>query len=121
MSGYAYLVATIALTVYGQHVTKWRVDAVARLPSGHRARLAFLARLLLDRWIFSGMVAVALAGLTWFAALSALDLSVAYPFVAASFVLVLPLSSLLFGEPMTRQKIVGLILICGGLVVANTG
>jgi multidrug transporter EmrE-like cation transporter len=121
MSGYAYLAATVALTVYGQLVTKWRVDAAAALPTGHRARLAFLARLLLDRWIFSGMIAAALAGLTWFAALSALDLSTAYPFLVASFVLVLPLSTLLFGEPMTRHKVVGLILICGGLLVANTG
>ncbi len=121
MTGYGYVAVTVALTVYGQLVTKWRVDAVAGPTVGPRPRLGFLARLLLDRWIFSGMLAAALAGLTWFAALSALDLSVAYPLVAASFALVLPLSSLLFGEPMTRQKVVGLTLICGWLLVANAG
>lgn len=121
MTGYGYVAVTVALTVYGQLVTKWRVDAVAELPLSRRPRVRALARLLLDRWILSGMVAAALAGVTWFAALSALDLSVAYLFVAASFALVLPLSSLLFGEPMTRQKVVGLTLICGGLLLANTG
>ncbi len=121
MTGYGYVAATVALTVYGQLVTKWRVDAVARPPAGRGPRFRFLARLLLDRWIFSGMLAAALAGVTWFAALSVLDLSAAYPFIAASFALVLPLSSLLFGEPMTRQKVVGLALICGGLLVANVG
>lgn len=121
MSAYAYLAITVVLTVYGQLVTKWRVDAVGRLPLGRRPRFASLARLLLDRWIFSGMVAAALAGLTWFAALSALALSTAYLFVAASFAMVLALSSLLFGEPMTRQKVMGMILICGGLLMANSG
>ena len=121
MSGYAYVAATVALTVYGQLMTKWRMNAVTGLPVGRRARFGFLARLLLDRWIFSAMVAAAFAGLTWFGALQALDLSTAYPFVAASFALVLPLSSLLLGEPMTRQKLLGLALICGGLLVANAG
>lgn len=119
MSGYAYLAITVAFTVYGQLVTKWRVDRVDALPVGAVRRFAFLGRLLFDRWIFSGMLAAVLAGLSWFAALNALDLSVAYPFVAASFALVLPLSSWLFGEDITRDKLTGLALICAGLVLTD--
>jgi drug/metabolite transporter (DMT)-like permease len=32
---------------------------------------------------------------------------------------VLPLSAWLFGEPLTRRKVLGVGLICAGLVLAN--
>ena len=119
MSGYSYVALTVGLMVYGQLVTKWRVARAGELPRPAIARLRSLVRLLLSPWVLSGMVAAALAGVTWVAALDELDLSLAYPFVAATFVLVVPLSSWLFGEPMTREKVLGVALISAGLVIAN--
>ena len=116
MTGYGYVALTVALTVYGQIVTKWRLRGI---PRSATRRLRSLVRLLADPWILSGMVAAALAGVTWLLALNEVELGIAYPFVAASFALVLPLSALLFGEPMTRNKVLGVGLVCIGLVVAN--
>ncbi|MBA2505699.1 MAG: EamA family transporter [Thermoleophilaceae bacterium] len=119
MSGYAYVAVTVALTVYGQLVTKWRVNEHGDFPVAGGARIRALALLLVEPWVLSGMVATGLAGLTWIEALGELDLNVAYPFVALSFVLVMVLSARLFGEPMTRAKVAGSTLICAGLVLAN--
>jgi drug/metabolite transporter (DMT)-like permease len=116
VTGYGYIALTVGLTVYGQIVTKWRLREV---PRSAARRPRFVVRLLADPWIVSGMVAAALAGVTWLLALNEVELGIAYPFVAASFALVLPLSALLFGEPMTRNKVVGVGLVCLGLVVAN--
>lgn len=116
MTGYGYVALTVALTVYGQIVSKWRLTGVSRRAA---PRLRFLVGLLADPWILSGMAAAALAGVTWLLALNEVELGIAYPFVAASFALVLPLSALLFGEPMTRNKVLGVGLVCIGLVVAN--
>jgi multidrug transporter EmrE-like cation transporter len=116
VTGYGYVAVTVALTVYGQIVSKWRLTGVSRGPA---PRVRFLVGLLADPWILSGMAAAALAGVTWLLALNEVELGIAYPFVAASFALVLPLSALLFGEPMTRNKVLGVGLVCIGLVVAN--
>jgi multidrug transporter EmrE-like cation transporter len=116
---YGYVGLTVALTVYGQLVTKWSVMRAGELPRGRIPRLRRLVRLLFDPWVLSGMVAAAVAGVAWLAALDELELSVAYPFVAATFALVVLLSSRLFGEPMTRDKVLGVGLICAGLVIAN--
>ena len=119
MSGGAYVALTVMLTVYGQIVTKWRAGDAEHDTGPALRRLRSLVRLLFDPWVFSGMLATVLAGVTWVAALDKVDLSVAYPFVAAGFAVVLPLSAWLFGEPLTRRKVLGVGLICAGLVLAN--
>ena len=62
-----------------------------------------------------------IAAFAWIAALSKLDLSTAYPFVAASFALVLVLSAIVFDERLTGPKIIGAVLIVIGLIVGSQG
>jgi multidrug transporter EmrE-like cation transporter len=121
VSGVAYVALTVVLTVYGQIVTKWRAGGAEHDTGPALRRLRALVRLLFDPWVLSAMVATGVAGVTWLAALDQVQLSVAYPFVAAGFVAVLPLSAWLFGEPLTRRKALGVGLICAGLVLANVG
>lgn len=47
--------------------------------------------------------------------MSKFDLSFAYPFMSLSFVLVLALSVLLFGETLTLGKVVGITFIIIGV------
>ena len=54
---YLYICATIAFTVYGQLILKWRIAQVGQLPAELLDRLKFLFGLLLDPAIFSGFVA----------------------------------------------------------------
>jgi drug/metabolite transporter (DMT)-like permease len=115
--GYAWVFATIALTVYGQLVIKWRVGAHGPLPESAGAAAFFLARLLLDPLILSGLAAAFLAALAWMAALTELELSRAYPLMSLSFVLVLALSVWLLGEPLTPGKAAGIALIVAGTIV----
>jgi len=50
-------------------------------------------------------------------AISALDLSRAYPFMASNFLIVAMVSAPLFGETLTAGRITGLILVVAGLVL----
>jgi len=118
---YAYVFATVLLTVYGQIVVKWQVMAVARPLETWSDRVHLLLHLLLNPWIVSSLVAALLAALCWMLAMTKLDLSHAYPFVSLSFVLVLVLSALVFHEPLNWYKIVGVALIVGGVAVSSQG
>ncbi len=118
---YLYIAATIALTVYGQFVLKWRIVTFGALPSGLSDRLAFLISLLLDPAIFSGFFAAFLASLAWMAAMTKFELSYAYPFMSLNFVIVLLIGGWLLGETVTAQKCVGVALIVVGTVVAARG
>jgi len=118
---YLYIFATIAFTVYGQLILKWRIGSFGPLPSDTTDKLKLLICLLFDPAIFSGFAAAFLASLAWMAAMTKFDLSHAYPFMSLNFVVVLLLSGWLLSEPMTLQKILGVGLIVLGTLVAARG
>ncbi|CAI9003619.1 undecaprenyl phosphate-alpha-L-ara4N flippase subunit ArnE [Brevibacillus sp. IT-7CA2] len=68
------------------------------------------------------MVGLALYGLSafiWIAALEKVQLSYAYPMAALGYVLVAVLSFLIFNEPLSLTRIVGLAIIVVGVVVIS--
>jgi multidrug transporter EmrE-like cation transporter len=82
--------------------------------------LRFLSSLALNPWVLSCYAAAFLAAICWMAAMTKFDLSYAYPFTSISFILVLLLSAFLFQEAITAAKVIGLVLIIAGIVVASS-
>ena len=117
--GYFYIFGTIFFTVYGQIILKWRINGIGSLPENFTDKIFFLIKLLFDPWIFSGFVAAFIASLFWMAAMTKFDISYAYPFMSSAFVLVFLLSVILFHEPITWQKIIGLLLIIAGIIITS--
>jgi len=118
---YFYIFLTIVLTVYGQIVIKWQVLKAGSLPGLLPEKINFIVHLLFNPWIVSALFAALLASVFWMAAMTKLQLSHAYPFMGLTFVLVLLGSGVFFQEPVTTLKIVGVLLIVLGLVVASQG
>jgi drug/metabolite transporter (DMT)-like permease len=116
---YGYVFLTVALTVYGQLVLKWRIADFGAMPPGFREKIVWLVTLCFEPWIFSGFVAAFLASLAWMAALTRFELSYAYPFTSLSFVLVLVLSVWMLGESLNAYKVLGVALIVAGTIVAS--
>lgn len=121
MLGPSLIATTIVLTVYGQLVVKWRVRNAGVFPESTGDRASFLARLLVEPWIISVFVAAAIAALAWMAAMTRYELSVAYPYVAVSFALVLAGSAVFFDESLNAAKVSGIALIALGLVIGSRG
>jgi len=115
---YIYIVTTIAFTVYGQLILKWRIEQLGAMPGEFSQKIKFLLSLLADPYIFSGFAAAFLASLAWMAAMTRFDLSHAYPFMSLNFVVVLLLSAWVLHEPMNMQKILGVALIVFGTIIA---
>ena len=121
MAGFAYIGGTVLFTVYGQMVLKWRVAKVGPLPALFSHKVIVLLGVIWDPWVLSGMVAAFFAFLCWVAALTQFDLSYAYPFMSLSFLLVLLLSAIVFQEPLTVSKLMGVGLIVAGILVGSRG
>ncbi len=116
---FLYILGTIVFTVYGQLILKWRIVNYGALPGPFRDKAIFLLRLLIDPFILSGFLAAFIASLFWMAAMTKFDLSFAYPFMSASFVLVFIFSIILFNEPFSIYKALGLLFIVIGIIITS--
>jgi multidrug transporter EmrE-like cation transporter len=119
MSAYAAVALTVVLTVYGQLVVKWQTSKLGEFPDASGERWRYLGDFFINPWIISVLALFAVAAACWVVAVSKLDLSRAYPFLSASFVLVLFGSAIFFGEAITATKVTGALLIVAGLVVGS--
>ena len=78
--------------------------------------------LLREPLFFVGFLFYFVAALAWFRVIAAAPLAVAYPLlVSLTFISVTAAAVLIWGEPLTIQKIVGLILILGGIFLVSGG
>jgi drug/metabolite transporter (DMT)-like permease len=69
--------------------------------------------------VLGGLALYAGGALLWLVILSRADLSVAYPMVSLSYVMIAVLSWLLFQEPLTITKLAGTGLILVGVYIVS--
>ena len=117
IEGYLYISVTIILTVYGQLILKWRMEKIGLLPNSLSDKCILLFQQVLDPWMWSIAVAMLISVISWMILMTIFELSYAYPFMSLTFVLVLLLSGLLFNEPVTARKAIGVLLIILGVSV----
>ena len=121
IAGYLYVLGSVLCTVFGQIVVKWQVSKAGALPETFSQKIPFLLKLVLNPWVITSMAAGFLALVCWLAAMTKFELSYAYPFMSLAFVLVLILSAILFHETVTLPKVLGVLLIISGIIVASRG
>ncbi len=120
MKAYFFIFCTIGLTVYGQMVIKWKMSQ-ASAPDQIMEKIPYILKMMLDPWIISSFAAAFAAALCWMITLTRMDLSYAYPFMSLSFVTILLLSGMVFQEPITMHKIIGILMIVVGVIINSSG
>ncbi len=107
------LLTAISLGAGGQICLKIGVNAINQ---GGNASPLVILRGIFTPYVLAGFVLYGISSLLYLVALSRLDLSYAYPFVALSFVMVTLLSWYLLDETLPLLRVVGLVLILGGVL-----
>jgi|tagenome__1003787_1003787.scaffolds.fasta_scaffold20212102_1 multidrug transporter EmrE-like cation transporter len=120
-SDHLYILATILFTVYSQLAMRWQVGVAGEVPTDAIGKARFIATLLMNPWVLSGILATFLAGVSWMLTMTRFELGYAYPFVGLNYVLVLAASVLLFHESLSGSKILGTVLVIAGVVVISRG
>ncbi|MBI1774560.1 MAG: EamA family transporter [Proteobacteria bacterium] len=105
MIHYALLAAAILFGVAGQLLLKTGADAGSILEQFMRPVTIL------------GLGAYGMAGLLYTLALRGIPVSVAFPSVSASYVLVLLVAHLWFHEPIVPAQIAGVVLIMSGITL----
>ncbi|MBK7872937.1 MAG: EamA family transporter [Saprospiraceae bacterium] len=70
----------------------------------------------ITQWaIWTGLFFNGMAALFWLIALSAIDLSYAFPFLSLNYILIPIGAMLLYREHLSRTRIIGILVICVGI------
>lgn len=115
----------LILTGVGLNAAAQLLLKVATRPLAHFAEFS-LQTLLGAAWILAasvpfwvGMLCYAASVCVWLAALSKAPVSTAYPMLSLGYIVVAAVSVLWLGETLSPAKLLGIALICGGVVLVS--
>ena len=119
---HTYIFLSIIFAVSSQLIIKWQMSQHDLSGSLSMVdKFYYALTMLVNPFILLSILFTLLSGLSWMIAMSKFDISYAYPFTILGFVFVLFFSIILFNEPLTWSKIIGILLIISGIVIISKG
>lgn len=108
---------SIAMSVAAQFSLKRGVSGASSISTGEPSAGAYgIASVLMNPYVLLGLALYAASAVVWLSVLSRWDVSKAYPMVGLGFGLTAVIGWLA-GEPLTAQRLIGVLAICGGVVL----
>lgn len=117
LQAHIFAIATPFLASVSQILIKWQVNQFEEFPRGLFDKIMHLLEFMFRPWVMVAILSTFLGGVTWIMAMTKLDLSYAYPYVALTFIIV-PLSGMyLFDEILSPGEIVGGGMVLIGIII----
>ena len=114
----ALLVISVGFATAGQITLKAAMDAIGRIGTQEVSNAAqTIGRAVREPLLWGGLVLFGVSALFWLIVLSRVDLSIAYPFVGLSYVLVVGLARLVFHENVPPLRWIGVCVIAVGIAL----
>jgi multidrug transporter EmrE-like cation transporter len=115
MKGIVYILICIILNVAGQTSIKYGTRIVGELSLAFSKLGNFFVTVIKQPFIMLGILLYGISAFFWIGALSKSELSFAYPFLSVAYILILFISWRLFGEAINMFRLIGVLLIIGGM------
>ena len=113
---WALLLFCVALSAIAQLLLKYGMSRGAT-PAGFSGDPRALLEVVLKPAVLIGLGIYGISVVLWLLVLSKVDVSQAYPFVGAGFIITMIGGAIFFGEPITLARVGGTLLIGVGLVL----
>lgn len=117
------ILVNVVLGSAGQLSLKHGVNCIGGLSAGPGpvGMLTGALRAICTPYVFLGFALYAISAVIWLNILSQVRLSIAYPMISLSYVVVVILSSVLLKERVSSVTVAGLLLICVGVSLIGVG
>jgi len=112
-----FLLIAISLGAFGQISLKHGMKQFGDLGRVGVGMAANVIRAIFTPYVLLGLLLYAVSSCFWLVVLSSWNLSYAYPMIAISYVLVVLLSRVFFGDKVVPFQWLGIMLMCTGLVL----
>jgi drug/metabolite transporter (DMT)-like permease len=114
----AMLVVSVVFAVAGQFTLKTAMNAVGRIGATEIAEAGdTIVRALKEPRLWLGLALFGISAVFWLVVLSRVDLSVAYPFVGLSYIVVVLFARLFLHEQVTALRWLGVVVVAVGIAI----
>ena len=115
----ALVLFSVTLGALGQLCMKQGMSEIGVVTLWLSEVLPILGRLLQGAFVPLGILLYAVSMISWLVVLSRVELSYAYPMISLGYVAVVLLSYLVLHEPLSAAKLVGVGVICIGVLILS--
>ena len=113
------ILTSVGLNALAQILLKQGMLAVGRFDFAAGQVAAILPKVALNPFVIGGMACYAVSIGLWLLVLSRVEVSAAYPFLSVGYIIAAIAGYWLFGENLSLVRVLGIVLICGGVVLVS--
>ncbi len=113
-NSFVIVFASVSLSAIAQLSFKYGVSSVDLVPDSSVILKAW--NLFTSPFVLLGLLLYGVGTVLWLFALKQIDLSLAYPFVGMSFIMVFCLGVFFLNEPFNVNRLIGTVVIVSGLL-----
>jgi drug/metabolite transporter (DMT)-like permease len=117
--GIALVIASVTILSVAQFTIKSRLNVFGPVPFSPGELLPYVARAAIDLQMWLGVIALILASVCWYLAISRIPLSIAYPIGALAYPIIYVGSLLFLREQFSLSALLGNGLIVLGVFIAT--
>ena len=119
--GLAYVLFAVVLLTVSQLIIKSRLNRHGPVPLSGRALACYATTVAGDVRLIGGFATLVVAAFAWYAGLSRVPLSMAFPVAALTYPLIFLSTILVLKEKFSWTALAGNLLIVCGVVLASSG
>jgi len=117
LTSFALVLIGVLLNAGAQLLIKAGTNSLGTLIVAGNNPIQSVFRIVFQPYIFGGLLSYVVSVAVWILVLSRVQVSVAYPMLSIGYVVNAFLGYLLFKESLTVPKLVGIFIICVGVVL----
>jgi drug/metabolite transporter (DMT)-like permease len=113
-----YILSAVTIGVTGQLFIKKGLNGLGSIDFSS-GLVSSYTKILCSPWVFGGGLVYCFSLFLWIYALTKVDLSFAYPFVALSYVIIVLAAWLFLGEHISPLRLAGVLVVSFGVILIS--
>lgn len=110
-----YVFISIIIAIAGQILLKTGISKIGKIEFSLTMLLPLIIKILTNHFIIIGIICYVIGLFTWILALSKVPISLAYPLLSISYVIIVVISSIFFHEHISLIRWIGVGVIILGV------
>lgn len=111
------ILSSVSLNAFAQLFIRKGMLKIGEISFNFEQIVKMVLAVFTNIYLLAGMFSYVLSVILWMIVLSKVNVSLAYPLGSIGYILTTVLAYMFFNEPITFQKVLGIIIICIGVFI----